>query len=115
MHNFRKIKAWEEAMELAEMVYKLTNDFPDSERFGLTSQMRRCAVSIVSNIAEGAGRDSHPQFVHFLSIANASGNELLTQLMLSKRLNFILDEDLKRLEDQTDKVQRMITKFKKQL
>ncbi|MEZ4978686.1 MAG: four helix bundle protein [Chitinophagales bacterium] len=115
MHNFRKIKAWEEAMDLAMMVYEQTKSFPESEKFGLVTQLRRCAVSIVSNIAEGAGRDSKPQFVHFLSIASASGNELLAQLILSNRLNFITDTEFKLLEDKTDKLQRMLTKFKNQL
>lgn len=115
MHNFKKIKAWEEAMNLALLIYDITKSFPEDERFGLISQLRRCVVSISSNIAEGAGRDTKPQFVHFLGIASASANELKSQLILSNRLNIISPEELSRLEDQTDKVQRMISNFIKQL
>ena len=73
-------------MELAEMVYDLTESFPEKERYGLTSQIRRCVISISSNIAEGAGRDSVPQFQHFLSISIASANEFISQLILWFRL-----------------------------
>ena len=75
-------------MKLAEAVYKLTSGFPSEERFGLTSQMRRAAVSIPSNIAEGAARASKKELLHFLIIARGSLSELDTQITLAKNLNF---------------------------
>jgi len=81
-------------MQLVSLVYKLTRDFPKEEIYGLVSQMRRCAVSIPSNIAEGSQRNSDKEFTRFLSISKASAAELETQLLLSKDLNFILDEEL---------------------
>lgn len=75
-------------MRLAETVYALTASFTDSERFGLTSQMRRSAVSVPSNIAEGAARGGDKEFIHFLHIARGSLSELDTQLLLAKRLGF---------------------------
>ncbi|WP_276660691.1 four helix bundle protein [Thauera aminoaromatica] len=82
------LKAWQESMKLAEAVYKLTSGFPSEERFGLTSQMRRAAVSIPSNIAEGAARASKKELLHFLIIARGSLSELDTQITLAKNLNF---------------------------
>jgi four helix bundle protein len=115
MHNFKKIAAWDEAMGLSVEIYKITADFPGEEKFGLISQIRRSAVSVSSNIAEGAGRDTNPQFLQFLSIANGSLSELRSQIILSNRLGFISNEVLEALEDKIDKIQRMISNFKKQL
>lgn len=115
MHNFKKIKVWNEAMDLAVEIYKITANFPNEEKFGLISQIRRSAVSVSSNIAEGAGRDTNPQFLQFLSIANGSLSELRSQIILSNRLGFISNEVLGTLEDKIDKIQRMISNFKKQL
>ncbi len=94
MHNFRQLEIWKEGMELAKNVYEITHNFPEKELFGLTAQLRRCAVSIPSNIAEGSGRDSNKNFIYFLSIAKASSHELLTQLLLAKEFNYISDENL---------------------
>lgn len=115
MHNFKKIKVWNEAMDLAVEIYNITANFPNEEKFGLISQIRRSAVSVSSNIAEGAGRDTNPQFLQFLSIANGSLSELRSQFILSKRLRLISNEVLETLEDKIDKIQRMISNFKKQL
>ncbi|RYZ82119.1 MAG: four helix bundle protein, partial [Proteobacteria bacterium] len=70
MHNYKKLKAWQEAVELVVEVYKITREFPSSEKFGLISQINRSAVSIPSNIAEGAGRNSNGEFNQFLGIAS---------------------------------------------
>ena len=115
MHNFRKLKVWEEAIELAVWVYKATVEFATEELFGLISLMRRSAVSISSNIAEGAGRGTDAQFLHFLDISNGSANELISQSILSNRLDFLGKDNLLKLEDNADKVQRMIFNFKKQI
>lgn len=84
-------------MEVAETIYKLLNELPDDEKFNLKHQIKKCAVSIPSNIAEGSGRNSKNEFLHFLSIANGSSFELITQLILSKRLNLINEEKVERV------------------
>ena len=78
MHNFRNLQVWEKGVELAKSVYQLTRDFPDEEKFGLITQMRRCAVSIPSNIAEGSARSTEKDFSRFLSISLGSYFELET-------------------------------------
>ncbi len=92
--SFRELKVWQLGIELAEKVYRLTADFPKSEFYGLSNQMRRAAVSIPSNIAEGQGRDSTREFLHFLAIAFGSICELEIQLILAHRLNYLSDPDL---------------------
>ena len=89
MHNIKELKIWNKAMDLAVQVYELSSKFPSDERFGLTSQGRRCAVSIPSNISEGAGRNTKGEFKQFLGIANGSAYELQTQLIIANKLNFI--------------------------
>jgi four helix bundle protein len=88
MSSFRDLIAWQKAMDLAESVYDVTRSFPADERFGLISQLRRCAVSIPSNIAEGHGRLTTRDWQHFLSQARGSAMELETQLLLAARLHF---------------------------
>jgi four helix bundle protein len=85
----RDLRAWQKSMALAEAIYRATASFPDAERFGLAQQMRRAAVSIVSNIAEGAARNSPREFVQFLAIARGSLAELETQLELAVRLSLL--------------------------
>jgi four helix bundle protein len=92
--RFRELKAWQLAMDLAERVYILTDSFPKSEIYGLTSQIRRAAVSIPSNLAEGHGRTSTKEFLHFIAIAYGSTCELETQILLSHRLKYINMGDL---------------------
>lgn len=95
-------------MKLVEEVYDITASFPDKEKFGLTNQIRRSAVSIPSNISEGAGRNSNKEFRNFLGIANGSLNELLTQLELSLRLGYIKEDNLKKSMSLGDEIQKMI-------
>ena len=97
MHNLKELKIWIKAIDLAVEVYRVTSSFPPEEKFGLTSQSRRAAVSIFSNIAEGAGRSSLKEFKYFLGIANGSSFELQTQLFISNKLGLINSEDLKKL------------------
>jgi four helix bundle protein len=92
--SFRELRVWQLAMDVTEKVYQLTADFPKSEIYGLSSQMRRSAVSIPSNIAEGQGRDSTKEFLHFLAIAFGSICELETQLLIANRFNYISNDDL---------------------
>lgn len=89
MHSFRELKIWQKGVDLAVQVYKATASFPREEMYGITSQIRRAAVSIPSNIAEGAGRNSSPDFVRFLSMAYGSSCELETQLIIAQKLSFI--------------------------
>jgi four helix bundle protein len=92
--RFRELRAWQLGMDLTERVYLLTNSFPKSEIYGLSSQMRRAAVSIPSNLAEGHGRTSAKEFLQFISIAYGSICELETQILLSHRLKYIEPIDL---------------------
>ena len=89
MHQFEKLKIWQKAMDIAENVYRICKDLPIDEKFNLTHQIKKCAISIPSNIAGGSGRNSNNEFVYFLSVANGSTYELITQLMISKRLELI--------------------------
>lgn len=85
MHNYKELEVWKKAIELAELVYSISANFPEHEKFGLTSQIRRSSVSVASNIAEGAGRNSEKEFAQFLGYAYGSCCELETQLILSKK------------------------------
>lgn len=95
-------------MDLAVLCYELTAEFPDSERFGLVSQIRRCASSIPANIAEGHGRKSTGAFLNHLSIANGSLMELETHFLLVQRLSFVREELSLKLLDQTNEIGRML-------
>lgn len=99
-------------MDLVVDIYTVTTNFPTDEKFGLTSQLRRCAVSIPSNIAEGAGRDNDKEFLYFLSIALGSSFELETQLILSQRLNLLTKQNLEDLLSLNNYVQNMIVKLR---
>lgn len=112
MHQFKELKVWQKSMDLVVDIYTITTNFPTDEKFGLTSQLRRCAVSIPSNIAEGAGRDSDKEFLYFLSIALGSSFELETQLILSQRLNLLTKQNLEDLLSLNNYVQNMIVKLR---
>ncbi|MDB4922154.1 four helix bundle protein [Mucilaginibacter sp.] len=115
MHNLKELKIWNKAIDLTVDVYKATANFPSDERFGLTSQSRRSAVSIPSNIAEGAGRNSNKEFNNFLGIANGSSYELQTQLVISNKLNLLSNDLLDDLLKQIDEVQKMTFAFQRTL
>jgi len=103
--TFRDLIAWQKAMHVAKEVYKATSQMPDSERFGLTAQMRRAAVSVPSNIAEGHGRQSLPDYLRFLRTARASLMELQTQAILVEELGFLeIPTRLTELLAETDRV-----------
>ena len=109
MKSHNDLKVYQEAMNLVIEIYKITNNFPESEKFGLPSQLRRSAVSIPSNISEGAARESKKEFKRFLYISLGSAAELETQLEISKRLNFLNDE--KDLRDKVFFIKRMLIKL----
>lgn len=115
MHNLKELKIWKRAVDLTIEVYKLTKDFPKEEKFGLVSQMRKAVVSIASNIAEGAGRNSNGEFAQFLGIANGSSFELFTQSYISSKLEFMSNTDFEKLEDELNQLQKMIFTFKERL
>lgn len=107
MHKYKELKLWQKSIDLVTGVYLTTRSFPETEKFGLISQINRAAVSIPSNIAEGAGRNSDKEFIQFLSIAHASSFELETQLIISKNLNYLSVEDLDQLTTQIEELQKM--------
>ena len=108
MGPHKNLRVWNESMELAKKVYQLTANFPKEELFGLVCQMRRCAVSIPSNIAEGYGRGTNAELIHFLYISLGSSNELDTQLELSRRFAYVNDEDFIMLDALNNSVNKMI-------
>ena len=115
MHNIKKLKIWNDSIDLCVDVYQALANMPNDERYGLSSQIKRSAVSIPSNIAEDAGRDTNPQFSHFLNIAYGSSYELQTQLIISKRLNFISSEVNESLLNKLNEVQKMVYVFKENI
>lgn len=115
MHNLKELKIWQKAMDLSVEVYKATSKFPKEEIYGLTSQIKRSAISIPSNISEGAGRNSNKEFIHFLGIANGSSYELQTQLIISNKLNLIPDETLESLLKPIEEIQKMTYTFQNTL
>ena len=104
-----------EAMNLVTEIYKTTKNFPAEEKYGLISQINRCAVSIPSNIAEGAGRNSDKEFINFLAIANASSYELETQLIIAKNLSYLAIDKLNELAQRIITIQKMIFKLIKKI
>lgn len=114
-HNFKELKIWHAAMELVKEIYDVTNDFPKSELYGLTQQIRKCAVSVPSNIAEGCGRGTDAQLAHFLDIAQGSAFELETQLYLANQLNFLDKEKTDLLVTKLTTLQKMIDGFKNRI
>lgn len=114
-HRYKELNVWNKAFELAENVYEVSSHFPKSEQFGLFAQVRRSVVSISSNIAEGAGRNTNKEFDHFLSIARGSLYELETQLIISKRLSYLSDEKLDEINQKLTEIDKMIFSLKKTL
>ncbi|MGN6493728.1 MAG: four helix bundle protein [Agriterribacter sp.] len=111
MRNFRNLSVWSKGHQLTLKIYALTKSYPKDETFGLISQLRRCAYSIPSNIAEGCGRNSAPDFKRFLVIAAGSSSELEYQLFLSKERNYISEMVFKELEKEIVEIRKMIYSF----
>lgn len=107
MHNIKELKIWNKAIDLAMKIYDLSAKFPSDERFGLISQIRRCAISIPSNISEGAGRNTKGEFKQFLGIANGSCYELQTQIVIANKLGFIDEDECMSVLDSLDELQKM--------
>jgi four helix bundle protein len=114
-HNFKELKIWQKSRILAKELFLLTRKFPKDERYELVSQMRRAAISIPSNIAEGAGRNSNREFRRFLDIALSSAYELETQLIISSDLGYISEKDLFTINTVIEEIQKMIIGFRRSL
>lgn len=108
MKDFRKLTVWERAHKLTLDIYNITKDFPKDELYGLTVQMRRSAASIPTNIAEGCGRDSQAEFIHFLQMAMGSASELEYQLILVKDLYYLEDIKFDKISNDLGEVRRML-------
>ena len=108
MRPHEKLDVWAKAIDFVVTIYKTTESFPKEEKFGLTSQVRRAAVSIPANIAEGAARDSPKEFAHFLSNAQGSASELETELLIAHRLGYLQESVYLELRATLDSIGRMI-------
>ncbi|WP_456424169.1 four helix bundle protein [Lutibacter sp.] len=115
MHKIEELKIWKKSIKLTMLVYQLVSTLPSDEKYGLISQIKRSSVSIPSNIAEGAGRNSNKEFKHFLSIANGSSYELHTQLILTIELGLISKDKVQPVIDLIVEVQKMNYSFQKSL
>jgi four helix bundle protein len=115
MHNYKELKVWQKSRELVKFIYQLTKKYPKEEIYSLTSQVRRAAVSIPSNIAEGAGHSSKKEFSRFLEIAYASTCELDTQMILSFDLDFIDQDELNSSANYIEELQKMLSGLIKSL
>jgi four helix bundle protein len=109
MKEFRNLKVWEKAHSLTLAVYKATSGFPRQERFGLTSQMRRCSASIGANIAEGCGKRGNNEFQRYLQIASGSASELDYHFLLARDLRFLEEMDYRRLASELLQLRKMLT------
>jgi four helix bundle protein len=115
VRNYQDLVVWQKAMDLVEHVYKLTRRFPKEEMYGLTSQVRRAAVSIPSNIAEGHARKSRAEYLNFLSITQGSRAEVETQLLIAKRLGYLTPEELAPVLTVLNEINRMISTISRRL
>ena len=108
MRNYRNLIAWRKSIDLAGHVYSVTSTFPQSEQFGLTQQMRRAAVSVSSNLAEGAGRNGDAEYRRFVGIAAGSASELECQILLAQTLGFIGEEESEEVMNLAAEVKKML-------
>lgn len=109
MRSHNNLDAWKKSVDFVVIIYKLTESFPKEEKFGLTSQIRRAAVSIPANIAEGAARNSDKEFLHFLSISQGSASEVETEILIAHRLGFLSESNFEILNRSIEDIGRMIT------
>ena len=115
MHNYKKMKIWQDATIQVTAVYKISKKLPKEELYGLTSQIRRAAVSIPANIAEGAGRGTDRDFCHFLNIARGSLFELDTLLILANDLEYVSEEELNPVFNSINEIVKMMVSFQSRL
>jgi four helix bundle protein len=115
MFNFEKLDVWQKAIDFADLVYSHTRDFPADERFGLTNQMRRAAVSISSNIAEGTSRMSQADFARFIEIATGSVFEVVSQAFVGRRQGFLDEHCFRAMYTAAEEIGRMLSGLRKSL
>jgi four helix bundle protein len=115
LFNFEKLDVWHKAIDFADMVYSVTRGFPPDERFGLTNQMRRAAVSISSNIAEGTSRSSRADYCRFIEIATGSVFEVISQATIGKRQSWLSDKDYLALYKAAEQQSKMLSGLKRSL
>lgn len=115
MFNFEKLEVWHKAIDFADLIYSVTRHFPAAERYGLTNQMRRAAVSISSNIAEGTSRVSHTDYARFVEIATGSLFEVVSQSAIAKRQGFLSDDDHKVIYEAAAEQGRMLSGLRRAL
>ncbi len=113
--SYRHLIVWQKSIHLVEVIYDATCRFPASELYGLRSQLRRAAVSIPANIAEGRGRGTHREFLRFLLIANGSLKELETQVIIAERLRFLPDKEARVILDAAEEIGRMLAGLRRRL
>ena len=114
-HKFRELMVWQRAMEFVAHIYALSRDFPPNELYGLTSQLRRAAVSIPLNIAEGSGSSSSPDFARFLDISLKSTYETMTALELAERLGYCRHDQIAPLLNEADEIAAMLVGLSKKI
>ena len=112
-YSFEKLSVWKESIELVKIVYKITNNFPSEEKFGLTSQLRRASVSISSNLAEGTSRSTNKDKAHFTTISFSSAMEVLNQFIISRELDFVLEKDYILVREKIEKITNMLNALRK--
>lgn len=115
MHNYRELKIWQNSISLTKLIYEETNNFPDSQKFGLISQLQRASVSVSSNIAEGSSRESQKEFNYFLSLAIGSLFELDTQITIAFEIGYLSKEKYKVLTNLISELIRMSIGFQKSI
>ena len=115
MHRFKDLEIWKRSREFCASIYEITSKFPDSEKFGLTNQLRRASVSVPSNIAEGSSRHSNKDFSRFIQISIGSAYEIETQLLIALDLEFISEKELDNLISELDEIIKMTSRFKSTL
>jgi four helix bundle protein len=115
IHSHRELKVWELGIEITTKIYAITNHFPASELYGLTSQLRRAAVSVPANIAEGHARKTTKDYMHFLAIALASLAEVDTHLEIAKRLNYVEPWNIDELNTELDRLGKMLQSLRRSL
>lgn len=115
IESYRDLKVWQRAIQLSTATYRLTQNFPQSELYGLTNQLKRASVSVASNIAEGYGRGSRREYKQFLCIARGSNLELQTQLVIAGKLSFAEAASIKLVEELSAEVGKMLTALLKRL
>ena len=115
LKSYQELEVWRKSIDWVEMIYRASKSFPPEERFGVTSQLRRAAVSVPSNIAEGAARTGTGEFLQFLSVASGSLAEVETQLILAYRLMMLPEQELQELLNQAEVISKMLGGLKRSL